>query len=193
MNPWESDNKIYTGIGSRKTPPNILAMMAKIAHCLDENGFTLRSGGAEGADTAFDKWSLNKRLYLPWQGWNGRYSHMERPSEAAFEVASKLHPAWDKLSYTHRALHARNVHQVMGDDLNTPSSFVLCWTPDGATGSTTYHTGGTGQAIRTASAYRVPVYNLCKKEHRELFAPLISDLHINNGKLAQQIMSWAKV
>jgi predicted Rossmann fold nucleotide-binding protein DprA/Smf involved in DNA uptake len=46
-------NKIFTGIGSRKTPPEILAQIEKIAEIAAASGWTLRSGGAEGADTAF--------------------------------------------------------------------------------------------------------------------------------------------
>jgi hypothetical protein len=51
------------------------------------------------------------------------------------------------------------MHQILGDDLKTPVDFVLCWTPDGAETSTSYSTGGTGQAIRLAIANSIPVFN----------------------------------
>lgn len=41
-------NKIFTGIGSRSTPPEILEKMKAIAKFLSERGYTLRSGGADG-------------------------------------------------------------------------------------------------------------------------------------------------
>ena len=41
---------IYTGIGSRKTPPGILAQMSELAAFLARSGWVLRSGGAPGAD-----------------------------------------------------------------------------------------------------------------------------------------------
>ena len=44
---------LYTGIGSRETPHHILTLMTEIANILDNIGYTLRSGGADGADTAF--------------------------------------------------------------------------------------------------------------------------------------------
>ena len=45
--------KYYTGMGSRRTPPNILAMMTHLARAFAHHGYTLRSGGAQGADSAF--------------------------------------------------------------------------------------------------------------------------------------------
>ena len=45
--------KFYAGIGSRETPVNILYMMKKLARALGKSDWTLRSGGAKGADSAF--------------------------------------------------------------------------------------------------------------------------------------------
>ena len=46
--------KYYTGIGSRKTPENILKKFKDIATFLETKQYILRSGGAEGADSAFE-------------------------------------------------------------------------------------------------------------------------------------------
>jgi predicted Rossmann fold nucleotide-binding protein DprA/Smf involved in DNA uptake len=43
----------YTGVGSRKTPPDVLSLMTRIATHLDSLGKILRSGGAKGADDLF--------------------------------------------------------------------------------------------------------------------------------------------
>jgi len=40
-----------------------------------------------------------------------------------------------------KKLHGRNVKQVLGDDLKTPSDFLLCWTKEGK------DVGGTRTAI----------------------------------------------
>jgi len=53
-----------------------------------------------------------------------------------------------------RVFMARNSYQVLGPDLATPVDFVWCWTPHGAV------IGGTGQALRIAAAYEIPVFNL---------------------------------
>lgn len=59
---------------------------------------------------------------------------------------------------------------MLGISLQKPADFVICWTPDGArtAAETSQETGGTGQAIRVASAYGVKVYNLAVKEDFEL-------------------------
>lgn len=148
----------YTGIGSRETPQKMLDFMIETAILLDWDGYTLRSGGAEGADSAFAQGATESghyppEIYLPWKGFNGNTSPL-LPSPEAFELAAKYHPAWNRCRRGARALHARNCHQVLGKDLKTPSEFVVCWTPDGS-GS-----GGTGQAIRIAKAHKIPVYDL---------------------------------
>ena len=49
---------IYTGIGSRETPQQTLATMVVIGKYLAEKGWVLRSGGAEGAVSAFEEGAL---------------------------------------------------------------------------------------------------------------------------------------
>ena len=47
-------NSTYAGIGSRKTPEDIITLMHRLGVRLAELGFTLHSGAANGADTAFE-------------------------------------------------------------------------------------------------------------------------------------------
>lgn len=44
----------FAGIGSRQTPQEILSLMRKTGASLTEKGLILRSGGATGADSAFE-------------------------------------------------------------------------------------------------------------------------------------------
>jgi hypothetical protein len=63
--------KYYTGTGSRESPNNVLAIMTDIAKFLSETGYTLRSGGAPGADFCFElgvSGRAKKEIYLPWKG-----------------------------------------------------------------------------------------------------------------------------
>lgn len=46
------NGKYYAGIGSRETPTRVLQLMIKAAQRLAQRGYTLRSGGADGADAA---------------------------------------------------------------------------------------------------------------------------------------------
>jgi hypothetical protein len=148
--------KTYAGIGSRATPPDVCHAFVFAASNLAKQGWTLRTGGAEGADTAFleGAWAAGSRpeLYLPWTGFNGHEHGLYPPAEA-FTEAAKYHPVWDDLSLPARRLHARNVCIVLGPDLSSPVSFVVCWTPGGRGG------GGTGQALRVAKAHSIPVYD----------------------------------
>lgn len=167
----------YSGIGSRNTPLEILALMTRLAYML-ESDYILRSGGADGSDLAFEKGVLNgnKEIYLPWQGFNNSSSEFYEVCERAKQIAKKYHPAnWDGLRPTVQKLHARNVYQVLGYDLDTPSKFVLCWTPDYCESHDTrsIHTGGTGTAISVASHYNVPVINMSRKEWPEKLMKLL--------------------
>lgn len=161
---------VYAGIGSRKTPTDVLDLMTCIATRLDGWGWTLRSGGADGADEAFENGATrSKGLYLPWPNFNGRngvWVTRDKPSAKAMEIAAKYHPNWKNLREAVQKLHARNVHQILGADCASPCAMVVCWTPDGSTGITTARTGGTGQAIRIAHDHRVPIFNLARPDHR---------------------------
>lgn len=148
--------KFYTGIGSRDCPSNKEQEIGYIASVLEKQGWTLRSGGADGADTYFENGVMgdNKEIFLPWSNFNGNKSSLFNPSDEAFEIAAKFHPNYKLLSDAGKRLMARNSHQVLGLKLNNPSSFLVCWTPGGKV------VGGTSQAIRIASYYKVPIFNL---------------------------------
>ncbi len=153
----------YAGIGSRNTPPEVMAIMTKLARRLDELGFVLRSGGADGADSAFEDGAKNKQVFLPWEGFNGRESEFTSPLSEAFRVAEIVHDGWLYLKPGAQKLMARNNHQILGADMRTPADFVVCWTPDSAEKSHQRgSTGGTGQAIDLADRFGIPVFNLAK-------------------------------
>lgn len=150
-------NKYYTGIGSRNTPKEVLDLFEKVASFLANKGYILRSGGAKGADKSFeigcDKINGEKEIYLPWYRFENSNSLLIVSDKKAFEIAEQFHPYWHNLSQGARKLQARNSHQVLGLDLNTPSKFILCWTKNGK------GQGGTGQAIRIAKQYNIPIFD----------------------------------
>lgn len=159
-------NKYYCGIGSRQTPLDIQNQMGEIAKKLSGLGYTLRSGHAVGADQAFGNYAEKAEIWLPWKSFNSAqkvahhtYKVISLSDKDAFD-SLKFHPFGDKLLASHRLLMARNYRQIIGD--NAPNSeFVICWTSDGK------DSGGTGQAIRIATAHNIPVYNLFYKESYE--------------------------
>ena len=169
----------YAGIGSRKTPDKMLHYMRKVAHRLSVRGFVLRSGAADGADSAFEAGCLESNgpaeIWLPWPGFNGHENTGFLPSPEHFTEAEKLHPAWSRLSRGPRALHARNVGQVLGRDLKTPVAFVLAWTPDGCETEATRSkdTGGTATAIVLASRLGIPVFNLANEDAKDRLSEFV--------------------
>jgi len=166
----------YAGIGSRSTPPDVLEEMKIFARSLAVIGhWTLRSGGAAGADSAFESGVLDssrsylREIYVPSPTWRGRKSKEGLVSafstEEAEQVMERFHPSAHHLTGFVRLLMARNSHQILGPypvSAPSPVRMVVCWTKDGAekAGEITIDTGGTGQALRIACAYNIPVFNL---------------------------------
>lgn len=168
----------YAGIGSRETPADILELMTNIARELHDLDFTLYSGAANGADTAFYLGSGDKnRIYVPWEKFNNFHERQYLPIPAAFTIASLVHPAWNNLSYPAQKLMARNSHQVLREDLASPVKFVVCWTVDGAetTKQRSPKTGGTGQAIDLASRIGIPVVNLANHNAMDRLNDLLQE------------------
>ncbi len=163
--------KAYAGIGSRETPLEVADTMYSVAAFLRCEGYILRSGGAPGADTAFERGCARKdmmEIFLPWNYFNDHGKQEVPITEKAMEIAAQYHPGWKHLKQGPRKLMARNVYQILGANLNPEEKvkFVLCWTPDGCESGTTRTraTGGTGQAISIATAYDVPVINMFNKD-----------------------------
>lgn len=175
-------DRFYSGVGSRSTPDEILQRMRDWAAWLARQGWTLRSGGADGADAAFEQGATQAAgacdIYLPWKGFNGHSSSRTRVCEQALALAESVHPAWSRLSDAARKLHARNCYQVLGKTLDRPSAFVLCWTPDGCErrAERCSSTGGTATAIVLAERHGVPVYNLARDDAEQRLARLLESL-----------------
>ncbi len=153
----------YAGIGSRHTPVHVLEAMTTIASELGAAGWRLRTGGAEGADSAFAAGAPDgtTELWLPWRGYNGlhgRHCHvLDRTAAARAEsIVSKVHRGWHRLSQGSRKLHARNAAIIHGGSLADPVDAVVCWTPNGVP------VGGTATGIHMAERARIPVLNLAR-------------------------------
>ena len=157
------DHRFYSGIGSRKTPREILNVMYAFGAELASSGWILRSGRAPGADRAFEHGcSLtrgDKRIYVPYRGSHGVQEESLPQVQIlctpeALKMAEQYHPNWNACSIYAKQYHGRNCHIMLGKDLNYPVQFVLCWT-EGGLGQ-----GGTGQALRIARANKIPIYDM---------------------------------
>lgn len=146
-----NDPGIYAGIGSRSTPSDILSIMNEIGSKLGQLGWILRSGGALGADTAFELGCLRA-------GGQKEIFKSEDAKKWAFEEARKHipsnRPPFGSWKPYVQGLIARNMMQILGRDGDQPVKLVMCWTMAKKQG------GGTGYAIRCAEAHDIPVFNL---------------------------------
>lgn len=153
---------IYTGIGAKDTPPAILSIIEKLAAHMARQGYVLRSGAAEGASTIFEKGCVEangkKAIYLPWRGFNSNNSTLFNLPERAMSIAKDFNPAWSTLSESAKKLQARYALALLGPELNNPSVCVICYTAGGK------QKGGTGQALKIAKKYNIPIFDLGEYE-----------------------------
>lgn len=164
--------KYYTGVGTRQVDPcsELYWLMVSIGKKLARLGYTLRSGAADGCDMAFEEGCNEvggaREIYIPWNGFNNRWADKENgvynfvglPSQ---EIAAKIHPAWDKLSIPVKKLHSRNIHQVLGQSLDTPSNFLICYAQ---VDKQDVPKGGTRTAWMCAQNNKIPCFNLYHKK-----------------------------
>lgn len=175
--------RAYAGIGSRTTPADVCDLMRGIACTLSKRGWILRSGHADGADISFEEGCTGtKEIYIPWQGFNkARHGHNDayavhvlKNHLETMDIAQITHPNWKACSDGAQMLHTRNVYQILGMDLKTPVSMVICWTKDGNA------TGGTGQAIRLAERQSIPIFNLFKDDAVDMLQNFVYDTELIN-------------
>lgn len=142
------------------------------------------AGAAGGADTAFelgakayaeqiDERVTLAQLYIPWatfvsydEYYKDWYKVLDRMTTKvqAYKLAERTHPAWDKCSKGAKALHARNTFQILGPNLNKPSSFLICWAQVDKHGNIK---GGTATAWNLAKANGVPCFNLYNEDDKQ--------------------------
>ena len=157
----------YAGIGSTETTARYLTMMHRHGRRMAERGWALRSGAADGADSAFEAGAIEADgeidVYLPWRGCNFHHTGFAADRLPTFgcamEITREIHPRWDRVTVGGRKLLARDVMQVLGADLQTLDDFVLCWAlrPQyDYDGNVIDVSGGTGRAVRLAAKLDIP-------------------------------------
>lgn len=166
---------IYAGIGSREVPKNVYKDMYEAGELLGKNGYTLRSGSAQGSDEAFEFGHKSTKspmeLFIPWHGFSrtgGPYIIPTREDyRLAFQYLPLCHDMFKTMSLKHYLmgvsqkskfgaickLHGRNMFQILGLKLNEPVDFVLAYTKGGEM------VGGTSVALKLAQHLQIPIYN----------------------------------
>ncbi|MCK9429366.1 MAG: hypothetical protein M0R17_05140 [Candidatus Omnitrophica bacterium] len=175
--------------------------MTEIGMYFGRNNITLRSGGASGADMAFELGCATikgpKQIFFPWRKFNGRDSYecnnmclsdkllnIKSATAYAIKVWSlrNMPVSWNSLKDTTKLMMIRNSFQIMGPLMNSPTDLVICYTPDGQA------SGGTGQAIAMADFITkskktdiiIPIINLQQEKHLSVIKEVLKGLDIQS-------------
>lgn len=165
--------RYVTLVGSRDIPDEVRDTLILVGRKFAEQGYHGRSGFAEGSDICFFQGYIEAGMthnftnYIPWWGFRKKdipafyqdHTNTLRvcKSTQAESIASGIHPAWDRCSPAAKALHTRNVFQVLGDEINTPSRLLVCYA------NMDKHSdpvGGTRTAWMLAKNNNIPCKNL---------------------------------
>lgn len=142
---------IYAGIGSRETPAEVCKVMIDYAAHLARKGWLLRSGGAKGADTAFE-------TGCDLEGGKKEIFYAKDCTKDARLLLQRHYPnIRGKSDYVMKLL-ARNLMIIYGADLATPVNAIICWTPNGL------DVGGTAIGLNEARSSGIKITNLGKPD-----------------------------
>lgn len=152
--------RYYAGIGSRTTPLPIQDQMTIFARARALEGWVLRSGGAAGADAAFELGAMQAG------GSSAKEIFKTKDvTQEAIRLASTILTSdhWANCNDLDRKYHGRNCMQILGKDLSTPVLMVVAWTPNGEL------IGGTRTGLVLAGLRDIKIINLGKAEGYEDF------------------------
>ena len=169
--------KIVTGIGTR-TPPtddeNLNETMRVFCYYAVKMGWLLRSGGATGMDSWFERlWNGNKEIYIHKPRTGGRIDgengaiHVDGMRMfKARDIALGIHPNPKALKRKPDALglHTRNIFQVLGANLDEPSDIIVYYAKFDDTGKEI--AGGTRTAVVLGKQKQINHFNLILPDER---------------------------
>lgn len=172
---------IYTGIGSRETTEDVEKIMFHIGVVNGKSKIELRSGGADGSDFAFERGCLSvfgpKEIFLPWKGFGSKWNRKPASNDDVFnnenavkmvkELAEEYGDYKEEAEDWYWKLLGRNMHQILGKNLDKPTNEVVCYTEGGK------EKGGTRWAIRCAKQHNIKVYNLGNASQRDEYLSII--------------------
>lgn len=166
-----TDIKLYTGIGSRKTPASMLTNITNIAKSLDSMGYILRTGNAQGADNAF---RLGTGKQTPCVYYPNPKDFDPTMWQRAKDIVSQYCTECDlyRMAPYVQNLLIRNMFQVTGSSLNSPTSMVICYSP--VSDPCNKDGGGTRYACRYARDLNIPIYNLYNKRDTDVVMQIIN-------------------
>jgi len=158
--------KYATVIGSRNITKEEYIVLRDVATKLAYEGYTLRSGGAEGADSTINH-LCKVEIIIPWNGFNHFQHNGKRiftlgllPHVSLAEAKAKsIHPAPERLTQGALKLHTRNIYQIIGpygNDGYKSDIVVFCADAD----ENGIPVGGTRTGVVYAQQLDIPTFNI---------------------------------
>jgi len=145
----------YACIGNRTLLPGAEEIIRKRMEIINAEESLIRTGGAPGADSLFEKYAKNCIVYLPWAGFN----HKEGIAcdklpvyQTAKAMLNDMLPRFEYMSAGSKKLYVRNLHILLGIGLDTPVDLVIAYNNQ--------TTGGTVVTIEMARALGIKVEEL---------------------------------
>lgn len=169
--------KPYACTANDDAPQEIKDKFIEIVKMLENNGYTLRTGGMEGVEEIVENSVTKKEVHLPWRDFAGKQSRFTFNTDRAYAIAKKYHPTFDGLSKGVKCFLAKNARLILGNNMTSPALFLLTWTEDGATSSRdrTARTGFAGHPIAIAAGIGIPVINLARSDAEQKLNMLITN------------------
>lgn len=161
--------KPYVVTGNKEAPPSIVAELESLVKRIEALGYTTRTGGLDGVDSAVEKVSTKLELYLPWKGFAEKESKLYWNDDLAMQAAKKYSPVFDNLKPVVQAFLAKNARMVLGTKFDSNALFLLCWSDDGAEAKkdVTSRTGNVGHVILIANSIGIPIFNLGNEDTKQ--------------------------
>ncbi|UFP94580.1 hypothetical protein [Gloeobacter morelensis] len=172
-------NRFYTGVGSTEPPPDVAALVILVAQHLAGQGMVVRTGHDKGTDAAFATAAAaeSRRIYVPHSGAGGYQDGLvvcdPETIARATRLAASVHPHWKSYNNFQRRAHTRRVFQLLGEDLDSPSAYVICFVPEDGDGKIQ---GSARTILALAQVQRIECYNLAELQTRTRFRQRLAEI-----------------
>ncbi|WP_164928546.1 hypothetical protein [Gloeobacter violaceus] len=172
-------NRFYTGVGSTDPPPDVAALVMTVAQHLAGEGMVVRTGHDKGTDAAFAAGAApgTREVYVPHSGAGGYRDGLvvcdPETIVRAARLAASVHPHWKTYNNFQRRAHTRRVFQLLGEDLNSPSAYVICFVPEDGDGKVQ---GSARTVLALAQVKRIECYNLAELQTRTRFRQRLEEI-----------------
>lgn len=156
-------------VGNREADPALLDKAKVLVKMLAKEGFVIRAGGMDGLEKSIEESAGDMlELHLPWRNFDQRDSKFSSSSPMIMSLTRHFVTAvnFEKMPLPVKGFLAKITRTILGSHANSPVLAVLVCSEDAAESPSevTSRTGNAGHAIKVASYWRIPVFNLKNPE-----------------------------